>query len=273
MSQPLRPPDYADLVYAEFPEARDLRLDLYLPEGVRTAPLLIWIHGGAWMHGGKSAPPVLPLVDAGWALASMEYHFSHEARFPAQIHQCKAAVRWLRAHAERFGYAGERIGVLGASAGGHLAALLGTSNGQQALEGDLGTHLHRSSSVQAVVDFFGPTDFARMSDHPSDLDHAAADSPEGLLLGGAVADRLDLVAMANPLEWISDQTCPFLIMHGKEDRIIPWQQSGILAEALEKKGRQVEFELLERAGHGGPEFHADAQAETIQDFLRRRLLN
>ena len=109
------------------------------------------------------------MVDEGWALASLQYHFSHEALFPAQIHQCKAAIRWLRAQATRFGFNAERIGVLGASAGGHLAALLGTSNGQAALEGDLGEHRDQSSAVQAVVDLFGPTDFARLSDHPSDL--------------------------------------------------------------------------------------------------------
>ena len=247
------------LPYLRFEQARDLRLDLYLPRADHPAPLLVWIHGGAWMHGDKSDPPVLPMVDEGWALASIQYHFSHEALFPAQIHQCKAAIRWLRAQATRFGFNAERIGVLGASAGGHLAALLGTSNGQAALEGDLGEHRDQSSAVQAVVDLFGPTDFARLSDHPSDLDHAAPDSPEGLLLGGAVADHPDRVAMANPITWISDDTCPFLILHGRADMIIPWQQSRLLADALADNGSHVEFRLLGQAGHGGPEFHEAEQ--------------
>ncbi len=260
------------LPYLRFDQARDLRLDLYLPRTEHPAPLLVWIHGGAWMHGDKSDPPVLPMVDEGWALASIQYHFSHEALFPAQIHQCKAAIRWLRAQAARFGFNAERIGVLGASAGGHLAALLGTSNGQAALEGDLGEHRDLSSSVQAVVDLFGPTDFMRLPDHPSDLDHTAPDSPEGLLLGGAVADHPVRVAMANPITWISDDTCPFLILHGRADMIIPWQQSRLLADALADNGSHVEFKLLGQAGHGGPEFHEAEQAEAIRTFCRRHLL-
>ena len=260
------------LPYLRFDQARDLRLDLYLPRTDHPAPLLVWIHGGAWMHGDKSDPPVLPMVDEGWALASIQYHFSHEALFPAQIHQCKAAIRWLRVQAARFGFNAERIGVLGASAGGHLAALLGTSNGQAGLEGDLGEHRDQSSSVQAVVDLFGPTDFMRLPDHPSDLDHAAPDSPEGLLLGGAVADHPDRVAMANPITWISDDTCPFLILHGRADMIIPWQQSRLLADALADNGSHVEFRLLGQAGHGGPEFHEAEQGEAIRAFCRRHLV-
>ena len=258
--------------YLRFDRGRDLKLDLYLPSANDPAPLLVWIHGGAWMHGDKSDPPVLPMVDEGWALASIQYHFSHEALFPAQIHQCKAAIRWLRSQADRFGFNAERIGVLGASAGGHLAALLGASNGQAALEGGLGEYLDQSSSVQAVVDLFGPTDFVRLLDHPSAIDHAAADSPEGLLLGGAVAEYPDRVAMANPITWISDNTCPFLILHGKADTIIPWQQSRLLADALVTNGSHVEFRLLGQVGHGGPEFHASAQAEAVRAFCRRHLL-
>ncbi len=261
------------LPYLRFDRARDLKLDLYLPRSDHPAPLLVWIHGGAWMHSDKSDPPVLPMVDEGWALASIQYHFSHEALFPAQIHQCKAAIRWLRGQAVRFGFNAERIGVLGASAGGHLAALLGTSNGCRALEGNLGEHRDQSSSVQAVVDLFGPTDFKLLLEYPSDIDHAAVDSPEGLLLGGPVSEHPDRVALANPIEWISDQASPFLILHGKQDRATPWQQSQILADALEGQGRQVEFRLLESAGHGGPDFYAEEQADAILNFCAEFLLD
>ena len=162
---------------------------------------------------------------------------------------------------------------MGASAGGHLAALLGASNGCCTLEGKLGEHQDQSSAVQAVVDLFGPTDFNHLLGFPSDIDHAAADSPEGLLIGGPVSKHPDRVALANPIAWISDQTCPFLILHGKLDRVIPWQQSKILADALENQGRHVEFRLLETAGHGGAGFYADSQTEAILNFCTRFLLD
>ena len=156
------PPTYANEAFAALPSARTLNLDLYLPAHGRPSPLLIWIHGGAWLHGGKAEPPILPFLNETYALASIEYHFSHEATFPRQLHTCKAAVRWLRAHAQDLGYIADRIGVLGASAGGHLASCLGASNCNAEMEGTIGLHLEESSSVQAVVDLFGPTDFIHM---------------------------------------------------------------------------------------------------------------
>lgn len=262
---------WADITYACYAERRDLRLDLYLPAHGRRVPLLIWIHGGAWMHGSKNEPSVLDYLPDRFALASIEYHFSAEALFPHQIHACKAAVRWLRFHADRFGYRAERIGVLGASAGGHLAALLGTSNGDPALEGTVGEYQAVSSDVQAVVDLFGPTDFIHMLDFDSSLDHAAADSPESRLLGGPVRDRVQEVAMANPITCISPRTCPFLILHGMRDDLIPWQQSQLLAAALQEAGVEVSFHLIESAGHGGPEFGAPERVAAILAFLIRTL--
>ncbi len=186
------------------------------------------------MHGGKEEPPVLPYLHETYALASVEYHFSHEATFPRQLHTCKAAVRWLRAHARDFGYIADRIGVLGASAGGHLASCLGASNGNSELEGMIGLHLEENSTVQAVVDLFGPTDFMHMLNFESSMDHSAPDSPESLLLGGTVLDVPEKVAAANPITYISTLTCPFLIVHGDQDPLIPWQQSELLSSTLYK---------------------------------------
>ncbi len=264
-------PTHKDLVFATFPDARTLHLDLYLPVHGRPAPLLIWIHGGAWMHGGKGDPPVLSYLHETYALASIEYHFSHEALFPRQAHTCKAAVRWLRAHAQELGYLADRIGVLGASAGGHLAACLGASNGNSDLEGGMGPYPAESSSVQAVVDLFGPTDFIHMLDYESDMDHAALDSPESLLLGNAVLNVPDKVAAANPITYISARTCPFFIVHGDQDILIPWQQSALLRDALRAEGIPVEFQLIAGAGHGGPAVNA-ACAGPVREFLQRTLL-
>ncbi len=265
------PPTYANEVFAAFPNARTLHLDLYLPAHRRPSPLLIWIHGGAWLHGDKEEPPVLPFLHETYALASIEYHFSHEATFPRQLHTCKAAVRWLRAHAQDLGYIADRIGVLGASAGGHLASCLGASNCNAEMEGTIGLHLQESSSVQAVVDLFGPTDFIHMLYYESSMDHSAPDSPESLLLGGTVLEVPDKVAAASPITHISVQTCPFLIVHGEQDPLIPWQQSELLRDALLAQGVPVEFQLVKGAGHGGPAI-SNGSAGPIRKFLQRTIL-
>ena len=265
------PPTFLNESFAVFPDARTLHLDLYLPDHGQPSPLLIWIHGGAWMHGGKAEPPVLPYLHETYALASIEYHFSHEATFPHQLHTCKAAVRWLRAHARDFGYIADRIGVLGASAGGHLASCLGASNGNSNLEGTIGSYLEESSTVQAIVDLFGPTDFIHMLNFESSMDHSAPDSPESLLLGGTVLDVPKRVAEANPITYISVQTCPFLIVHGDQDPLIPWQQSELLRDALLAKGVPVELQLIKGAGHGGPAI-SNGSAGPIRKFLHRTIL-
>lgn len=261
----------SDAIYVRRPGLRPLKLDLYLPVHGKPVPLLIWIHGGAWLRGDKDDPPLLAQLDNQWALASIQYHFSLEARFPAQIHACKAAVRWLRAHADAYGLETHRIGVMGASAGGHLAALLGASNGNADMEGDWGDYPDQSSDVQAVVDLFGPTDFRRMLDHETAMDHRAADSPEGLLLGQAIEEVPDRVQRANPITYLSAQSCPFLILHGKQDDIIPWQQSQLLDSALRQAGIESELCLLEQAGHGGAAFHEAKPRQHMLAFLSRHL--
>ncbi|MEZ6034982.1 MAG: alpha/beta hydrolase [Planctomycetaceae bacterium] len=152
-----------DLVYAEV-DGQQLTLDLYLPEGQKRAPLVVWIHGGGWRGGTKHNPPLREITKDGFALASISYRFTNKAIFPAQIHDCKGAVRWLRTNADRFGYNPDWIAVAGSSAGGHLALLMGTSGGVTALEGNVGGNLDRSSAVQAVIDYFGPSDFVLRED-------------------------------------------------------------------------------------------------------------
>jgi acetyl esterase/lipase len=247
---------------------KDLLLDLYLPLGSRALlPVIVWIHGGAWRSGDKARPPAVRLMHRGYAVASINYRLSQDAIFPAQIHDVKAAVRWLRAHASKYNLDAGRIGVWGASAGGHLAALLGTSGGVTELEGELG-HAEQSSRVQAVVDFFGPTDFLAMNGFPGKMDHNAADSPESQLVGGPIREKREEVARANPITYVTADDPPFLILHGDQDMLVPLNQSELLAEALKKAGVAVTFEAIRGGGHGFAGREIDA---AVDGFFDRHL--
>jgi acetyl esterase/lipase len=257
-----------DLEYGRA-DGKALRLDLYLPETSKgPMPLIIWIHGGAWMSGSKDAPsPALGFTAEGYAVAHVSYRFSREAQFPAQIHDCKAAVRWLRANARKYNLAPDKFAAWGASAGGHLVALLGTSGGVAELEGSV-NELKESSRVQAVVDWFGPTDFLQIGNAESDLHHNAAESPESKLIGGALPENKEKAAKASPISYVSSNAPPFLLMHGDHDRTVPFNQSERLYEALKKAGADATFVPMKGAGHGfgGPE-----ATQPVKDFLNRCL--
>ena len=240
---------FRDLVYARAGE-KALLLDLYLPvQDGGPWPVIVWVHGGAWQQGSKENPRALRMVARGYAVASINYRLSQEATFPAQIHDCKAAVRWLRAHAAAYSLDPERIGAWGGSAGGHLVALLGTAGDVPALEGDLG-HGDQSSRVQAVCDFYGPSDFCRMNDVAGAMDHDAADSPESQLIGAPIQERRDRVARANPIAYVGPDTPPFLIVHGDHDWTVILNQSQLLYRALRVGGVQATLHIVEGAGHG-----------------------
>jgi acetyl esterase/lipase len=242
------------------------KLDLYLPEKADgPLPVIVWVHGGAWRAGSKENCPAVPLATKGYAVASINYRLSQNAIFPAQIEDCKAAVRWLRAHAKKYGLAPDRFGAWGASAGGHLVALLGTSGGVKELEGK-GGNLDRSSRVQAVVDWFGPTDFTKMGGS-----HNSPKSPESLLIGGPVQENKAKAAKANPITYVGEGPPPFLIMHGTKDPAVPFSQSELLAEALKKAGAEVTLVPLEGAGHGGPAFNAPKVRRQIEEFFDKHL--
>jgi acetyl esterase/lipase len=233
------------------------RLDLYLPDNDQPAdsakrPLVIWIHGGGWRAGSKDNCPAIPLATQGFAVASINYRLSGHAIFPAQIHDCKAAVRWLRANADQYGIDPDRIGVWGSSAGGHLVALLGTSGDVQSLEGDIGITSH-SSRVQAVCDWFGPTDFLLMNKHAEGkgrLDHDAATSPESLLIGAPIQQHPDKTKVASPLTYVSQDDPPFYIVHGDADTLVPLAQSQLLQQSLENADVSVSLTVVKDAGHG-----------------------
>jgi acetyl esterase/lipase len=251
------------------------RLDLYLPpKANKPLPLIVWIHGGAWFGGSKDdGVPALPLVGAGYAVASINYRLSQHAVFPAQIEDCKAAIRWLRANAKTYNLDPDRLGVWGASAGGHLAALLGTSAAVAELEG-AGGNSHRSSRVQAVVDFFGPTDFLQMDDHAvpgAGLKHDPPSSPESRLIGGAIQQNAEKSQRANPVKYVRKDAPPFLIVHGEQDPLVPCHQSELLFEGLTAAGNDVTFYKIAGAGHGGPQFNSDMMRAAVHAFFDTHL--
>lgn len=247
-------------------------LDLYVPQSDKPLPVVVWIHGGAWSSGSKDMCASLALVGMGYAAASVEYRLSQEAKFPAQINDCKAAIRFLRANAAKYNIDPNRIGVWGASAGGHLVALLGTSAGVKDLEGD-GPNQEVSSEVQAVCDWFGPTDLLAMSKFPSNIKHDAADSPESRLFGRSIQEIRERVKAANPIEYVQKGKTypPFLIMHGDRDALVPLNQSQLLHDALKKADADVEFIVVKGAGHG--QFSDAASKRAVIDFFDKKLKN
>jgi acetyl esterase/lipase len=262
-------PPLRDIVFAEV-DSHKLRLDLFPPDGVRNPPLVVFIHGGGWRNGSYKNCRVKWLTNHGYAVASIGYRLSDKATFPAQVFDCKAAVRWLRANADTYGYSADRIGVAGTSAGGHLALMLGVTGGVQELEGKVGGHLDQSSKVQAVVDYFGPADFVLRSERqPSRTD--LPDSPVRLLLGGPVSEKLDLAKQASPALQVTAGDAPLLIIHGDEDQVVHLAQSKRIAEAYKKQGLDVAFEIVAGAGHGGnAHFTPKYQAKVVR-FLDRHL--
>ncbi|NQT89359.1 alpha/beta hydrolase [bacterium] len=233
---------------------KSLRLDIYTPPEPKGAlPLVVWVHGGAWRAGSKNNCPAISLVGRGYAVASISYRFSQEAIFPAQIEDCKAAIRFLRANAKRHSIDADHIGVWGGSAGGHLVALLGASGDAKDIEGQVGGNLEFSSRVQAVVDYFGPSDFTKFEGQPTWVKVDAPNSPLCQLVGGLLAEKKDLVARANPITYVTRDDPPFLVVHGDRDKTVPFNQSELLVAALKKAGVEVEFEVVKGAGHGfGP---------------------
>jgi acetyl esterase/lipase len=229
------------------------KLDLYLqgdrPEPNKPLPLIIWVHGGAWQSGSKDNCPAIRFIRRGYAVASVNYRLSQHAIFPAQIEDCKAAVRFLRANADKYNIDPNRFGAWGASAGGHLVTLLATTGDVN--DFDKGPNLLASGKVQAVCDFYGPTDFLKIADFPSTMNHTAPDSPESKLIGGPILENHDACKRANPITYVGKTTPPFLIVHGDKDPLVPHNQSELLFDALKKAGVSATLYIVKDGGHGG----------------------
>ncbi len=255
-----------DLVYGQA-GGHGLKLDLYRPilpttDASSPRPVIVFLHGGGWRVGGKkeASQVVDAITGAGYALASVDYRLSNEAIFPAQIQDCKTAVRWLRANAGKYGLDPRRIGVMGFSAGGHLAALLGTSAGVEALEGRAEGSPRESSRVQAVCDVSGPIDL-----------FIPTRSLIGKLsvrgeLNGSASERPELARQANPTTYITGQEPPFLIIQGDRDKLVAPKHAEVLAAALRAKKAPVTVVIVQGGGH--VPFGAE-QADTTVKFFGR----
>jgi acetyl esterase/lipase len=261
-------------------ELNSHKLDLHIPNGVAgPLPVVIWIHGGGWQSGDKNLNNnsfQLRYARNGYVVASLNYRLSGEAIYPAQIHDCKAAIRWLRANAAQYNLDTTRFGVWGSSAGGHLAALLGTTGDVADLEGTVGGNTQYSSRVQAVVDWYGPTDFLQMDSQAlaqgcAASNHNSATSAESLLVGCPIQTCPDAAQRANPLTFLTPDDPPFFIQHGTADCVVPMGQSQILQTVLQDQGHDSAFATLAGAGHGGPLFSTESNLVQVDSFLQTRL--
>lgn len=252
---------------------RELTMHILSPkDGPKdSSPVFVWIHGGGWQGGRKESGlySMIPFVRKGFVCATIEYRLTGEAPFPAQIEDCKCAIRYLRAHADKYRIDPDRIAVGGSSAGGHLAALVGTSGGVEQLEGTGGWQ-DQSSEVQAVVDLYGPTDFELFVTAKGYENHNRDGSPESKLLGGGtVLENKAGIRRVNPISYIDKDDPPFLIIHGSEDPTVPLNQSQALHASLEKANVECKLHVIEGAKHGGREFRSP-EIRTMQvDFVSR----
>jgi acetyl esterase/lipase len=254
-------------------------LDLYLPTtaSANPLPLIVWIHGGGWWAGSKAGCPPAKWVRDGYAAASVEYRFSRKAVFPAQIQDCQAAIRWLRANSAKYNIDPDHIGVWGGSAGGHLVALLGTSGGKHAFA-PIGGNEDTSDRVQAVCDFFGPADFNTvMSQVTADktvkniFKFNTPGDPYSTLIGVHLGSDEEKGAAVSPVHYVSSDNPPFLIMHGTADTLVPFAQSVELRDALQKAGVEVILQRFPGSGHGGPAFSLPVVLKLIKTFFDKHL--
>lgn len=262
----------ADLPYAATDDPRQ-QLDLYLPKrepGSEPLPVIAYIHGGGFLMGSKvsARTQMLPLVATGqYAAVSIGYRLSWQDTWPAQIHDVKAGIRWIRANAAEYGLDASRICAFGPSAGGHLVAMLGTTNGDSSVEGELGEHRDQSSAVSCVVDFFGPTDLRNREA----LDRLGNPSPDTKLLGAAPADVPELAAQASPIVHVDASDVPFFIVHGTRDPLVPYSHSVALDKALREAGVSVVFQTIEGGGHGDFAAALPELNDRIDAFLQQQL--
>lgn len=268
---------YPDIVYAEV-DGHELMLDLYTPGGVENPGLVLWVHGGAWRTMTRKSRPAESIVDAfvpaGYAVASVEFRLSTEAQFPAQIHDIKAAIRFLRAHQLEYGLNAERIVAMGNSSGGHLVAVLAVSNsaaGLKELQGAVGDHPEQSSDVQGVVSYYGASNLttilAQSTPHGLSVREPALD----LLIGGRPDDRNDLARLASPALLVNPDSVPLLLLHGDQDPQMPINQAHEIHGAYQSRGLDVQFEVVHGAAHGGALFHDQPRNAIVLDFITRIL--
>ena len=255
------------------------RLDIYKPEkpAEMPLPLVVHIHGGGWQGGSKFPCPVAGMAAQGYVVASIEYRFSQKARFPAQIQDCQAAIRWLRANAKTYNIDPEHVGVVGGSAGGHLSALVATAGGKDAFP-KIGGNDDQSDRVQCVIDIFGPTNFATVMEQAETDKNVrnifkfnTPSDPYSSLIGVALNEDKAKTAAVSPVTYVSEDNPPTLILHGTHDTLVPYAQSEELTAALKSKGVPVWLQTLPGSGHGGGGFGKPQITKLMQNFFDKYL--
>ncbi|HVY72230.1 MAG TPA: alpha/beta hydrolase [Verrucomicrobiae bacterium] len=257
----------SDLEYVRVGE-QGLSLDLYLPEVKARLPLIVWVHGGAWRSGSKKGMPLTKLVGEGYAVASVDYRLSSQAKFPSQVHDLKAAIRFLRGAGGKWSLPG-KIVIAGDSAGGHLAALVGVSNGHAELEGEEGNHRGQSSDVQGIISFYGAANLTTILKQSTPHGLGVRVPALQLLLGGQPDDVPELARLASPVFYVDKSDPPLLLLHGDQDPQMPVNQALELCGAYEKVKAPVELEMVHGAGHGGAVFYDDERLAVVKKFLQR----
>ena len=295
---PMRVPDdvqlVRDVVYGKVGD-RELKLDILRPKAAATAPgapqapdapqapgapvapdapvapmpVIVYVHGGGWESGNKADAlwQLIPFAQKGYFCVTVDYRLIGEAAWPAQIEDCKCAVRFLRAKAAEFNIDPQHVGAWGASAGGHLVALMGTAADAKELEGK-GGWADQSSRVQAVCDWFGPTDLTVIASQSAGGLLSQRGNPVEHLLGGPPADLPEKARQASPITYVTPDAPPFLIMHGDKDTLVPMAQSELLRDALAKAKVEAKLEVVKGAGHG---FGSPELTKLVMDFFDSHL--
>lgn len=260
-----------DIPYATV-DGETLRLDLYKPSDASGAsPLLVFVHGGAWENGTKEAMPLSALAERGYTIASLDFRPASRAPFPGQVHEIKAAIRFLRSAQQRYGYDASKIAILGMSSGAHLAALVGTTNGDRELEGTLGEHARQSSDVQAIVGYFPATNLTTILTQSTPFGLGVREPALKRLLGALPQDNATVARQASPVFHVDASDPPLLLLHGDQDPQMPINQSHELEGAYAKHGNRAELIVVHGAKHGGDEFVAPANIERVAAFLDEHL--
>jgi acetyl esterase/lipase len=258
-----------DVVYATV-DGTPLGLDLYVPSRSGRIPLLVYVHGGAWRAGTKAQAP-MQFVEHGFAMASLDFRQSTDAPFPAMVHDIKGAIRFLRARAAEYGYATDRIAIAGASSGGHLAALVGVTNGHPELEGTIGGNLDQSSDIQAILDYFGASNLTTILAQSTPFGLRVREPALELLLGAPPDEARALAELASPVSHVDRGDPPLLLLHGDQDPQMPINQAHELEGAYEAAGLDVAFDVVHGAAHGGDLFYAPTHLDRALAFLRRTI--
>jgi len=263
-------PTQRDVEYARV-DGHRLLLDVYQPATEQKTPLVVWVHGGAWRSGSKANVPVARLLDYGFAIASVEYRLSPVAKFPAQIHDIKAAIRYLRANAGKYNIDSDQIIIAGASAGGHLAALVGVSNDVAELEGDLGSHCSTSSDVQSIVSFYGASNLQTILSQSTPHGLSVRIPALKLLLGGLPDENAELetlAKLASPVTHVDESDPPLLLIHGDQDPQMPINQAHELHGRYRQLKLPVHFDVIYGGAHGGKGFYESERIDELAKYLK-----